>query len=121
MYIELARQGQVKIKQVPDLSASVIGLEKYNLSKIPTTFEIVYTSKAPDGRWLTGIDEHSYELNDLKLRDPKAGKERAAEIQKLREELQTRTGVADLSGTSPYWLNYRIRIDKLKELDLSNP
>jgi hypothetical protein len=121
MYIELAKQGRVQIKQVPDLSAAVIGLEKYGLSKIPTTFEIVYPSKGTDGRWLTGIDENSFEIHDLKMRNSKEGRDLATLVEKLREELQIRLGVADLSATSSYWLSYRIRLEKLKELDLSNP
>jgi hypothetical protein len=121
MYIELAKTGHLSIKQIPDLSASVIGLEKYNRSKIPGTFDIVYPSKGSDDRWMTGIDEESRDLLELINKDEKEGKSKQKEILKLRLELQARLGVRDLSAISDYWKDYRIRLDQLKEMDLSNP
>jgi hypothetical protein len=109
----------VEIREIPDLSASIVNLNKYNRSRIPGTFDIQYIGKGEDGRYLTGIDENSYEIQMLKLKNPAEGNKKAKEMLTLREELQIKLGIADLSANSTYWLNYKIRMHLLKRLDLS--
>lgn len=125
MYIDLPKTGKKSIKEVPDLSASVINLQKYKKSKIPGTFDIQYIGKGPDKRWLTGIDEQAYDLLQLATKGPKGEEELKAkqkEITALRKELQIKLGVADLSpANDEYWSKYRVFLHILKSIDLDNP
>jgi len=101
----------IEVKQTPDQSAQSIGLDKYNRSKFPTTFEIMQPGRTPDGRWVTGLDENALSVN--RINDPVLRAERKEEILELRQELERLTNL-DLSATSKYWDTYYIKIiDKL--------
>ena len=108
----------IEIKQVPDISASVIGLQKYGRSKLPNTFDIVYCGRGTDGRFLTGIDEESAQINSL---PPAEQFEIKARVKKEREWFQSVLGVADLSATSPWWLTFKVNLTKTPTLNLSVP
>lgn len=108
----------VEVKQTPDQSAQSIGLDKYNRSKFPKTFEIIQPGKTPDGRWVTGLDEGSIRIN--RIADPLLRAERAEEVRNTREELERLTGL-DLSATSKYWETYFIKIVDKLALNFDNP
>jgi len=108
----------VEVKQTPDQSASSIGLDKYQKSKFPGTFEIVQPGKTPDGRWVTGLDENSVRIN--RITDPVLRAERTEEVLHMREELERLTGL-DLSATSKYWETYFIKITDKLALNFDNP
>lgn len=108
----------VEVKQTPDQSAQSIGLDKYNRSKFPATFEIVQPGKTPDGRWVTGLDEGSVMLQ--RIADPVLRAERVEEVRGMREELERLTGI-DLSANSKYWETYFIKIIDKLALNFDNP
>lgn len=108
----------VEIKQHADSSASSVGLDKYNRSKLPGTFEIVQPGKGVDGRWITGIDEDSLVVNQIN--DPLAREKRKEEVKKLREDLERLTGL-NLSATNgEFWKTYKIVLRDNFSLDLAN-
>jgi hypothetical protein len=101
----------VEVKQTPDQSAQSIGLDKYNRSKFPLTFEIMQPGRTSDGRWVTGLDENA--LSVKRIVDPVLRAERMEEIKSIREELENITNL-DLSANSKYWDTYYIKVvDKL--------
>lgn len=101
----------VEIKQVPDLAAQTLGLDKYDKSKFPGTFEILQAGQGPDGRWITGIDEDAVSVKSIK--DPELREKLRVEKKELREELERLTGL-DLSAKSDFWASFFVRIvDKL--------
>lgn len=108
----------VEIKQTPDLSARMLGLDKYNRSKFPATFEVLQPAKTPDGRWVTGFDELAVSIK--RISDPELREQRQAEVKELREELERHTGL-DLSGTSKYWETYYLKIVDKLALNFDNP
>lgn len=108
----------VEIKQSADLSAQMLGLDKYNRSKFPGTFEVLQPGKTPDGRWVTGMDENAVSIKSIS--DPVLRAERQEEIRDIREELERLTGL-DLSGTSQYWNTYYIKIVDKLALNFDNP
>lgn len=109
----------VELKQYADESAAAIGLDKHNRSKLPGTFEIVYPAKGTDGRWITGIDEKSIEINSIK--DPVLREKRREEILEARTELEALTNL-DLSATNDeFWQKFRIVLKDNFSLDLANP
>lgn len=110
----------VEIKQNSDSSAKAIGLDKYNRSKFPGTFDSFTVGKGSDGRWLTGIDEESLTINSIL--DSEEREKRKAEVRKIREDLERLTNV-DLSATNDaYWSKYIITITGAKfKLNLANP
>lgn len=108
----------IEVKQTPDQSATTLGLDKYNRSKFPSTFEIVQPGKTPDGRWVTGIDENAVSIG--RISDAVLRQERFEEKKSLREELERLTGI-DLSGTSKYWDTYYLKIVDKLALNFENP
>jgi hypothetical protein len=101
----------VEVKQVSDLSAQSLGLDKYNRSKFPDVFEIMQPGRGQDGRWITGLDEGALAIKQIK--DPEVRKARQDEVKERREDLERTTG-HDLSGNSDFWLTFYIKIrDKL--------
>lgn len=109
----------VEIKQHPDLTASSIGLDKYNKSKLPGTFEILYVAKGSDGRYLTGIDPDSLSINSISDNELKESKKE--ELSKIFDEMTKLLNV-DLSATNnDYWSKFQISLRDNLSLDLSNP
>jgi hypothetical protein len=108
----------VEIKQAPDLSAQMLGLDKYNKSKFPGTFEVLQPAMTPDGRWVTGLDEDAVSIR--KIDDPILRAQRQEEIKDLRLELERITGL-DLSGKSTYWDTYYMKIVDKLALNFDNP
>lgn len=108
----------VEIKQNPDLSAQMLGLDKHGRSKFPGTFEILQPGKTPDNRWVTGLDEHAVSIK--RIADRELREKRTEEVKELREELERLTGL-DLSGTSAYWSTYFIKLMDKKALNFDNP
>jgi hypothetical protein len=108
----------VEIKQSPDLSAQMLGLDKYNRSKFPGTFEVLQPGRTPDGRWVTGMDEEATSVRSIN--DPVARAERAEEIRDIRLELERLTGL-DLSASSRYWETYFLKIVDKLALNFDNP
>lgn len=108
----------VEIKQTPDGSARTLGLDKYNRSKFPGTFEVLQPARSADGRWVTGIDEQSVSVR--RISDPELRAQRTEEIKALREDLERLTGL-DLSGSSEYWNTYYIKIVDKLALNFDNP
>jgi hypothetical protein len=101
----------IEVKQTPDLSAQMLGLDKYNRSKFPGTFEVLQAGRTSDGRWITGIDEDSVSVK--RISDPVLRQERYEEIRAIRQDLERLTG-HDLSGLSEFWDTFYINIvDKL--------
>lgn len=101
----------VEIKQVPDLGAQMLGLDKYDKSKFPGTFEIMQCGRGADGRWVTGLDENAISIKRIK--DPELRAKRSEEVKEIREELERLTG-QDLAADSDFWLTFYIKIvDKL--------
>jgi hypothetical protein len=108
----------VEIKQTPDLSAQMIGLDKHGRSKFPGTFEVIQPAKGPDGRWITGIDE--YALSIKSISDPILREQRQEEVRGIREELERTTGY-NLSATSDFWNTYYIKIVEKLALNFDIP
>lgn len=108
----------IEIKQNPDSSARTLGLDKYNKSKMPGTFDVLQPARTPDGRWVTGIDEQAITIT--RINDPILRQERAEEIKNLRIELERLTG-HDLSASSKYWDTYYIKIVEKLALNFDNP
>lgn len=101
----------VEIKQSADLGAQMLGLDKYDKSKFPGTFEIMQAGRGADQRWVTGLDENAVSIRSIS--DPELRQKRKEEVKDLREELERLTG-HDLTATSDFWLNFYIKIvDKL--------
>ncbi len=108
----------VEIKQTPDLSAQMLGLDKHGRSKFPNTFEVLQPAKTPDGRWVTGLDEDAVSIKRIK--DPVLRDKLSEEKKELRLELERLTG-HDLTGTSKYWETYFIKIVEKLALNFDNP
>lgn len=110
----------VEIKQFPDHTASAIGLEKHNRSKLPGTFDLLFPSRGVDNRWLTGIDEDALSINSIQ--DPETKQRIKEDVRKRREDLEKLTNL-DLSATNhDYWKTYKILLNQTTEtLNFSNP
>lgn len=109
----------VEIKQHADQSAYAIGLEKYNRSKLPSTFEQLYPAKGEDGRWITGVDEDSITINSIT--DPLIKAERKEEILKLRKELEELINVDLSNKNNEYWSNFKIILRDNVTLNFTKP
>lgn len=109
----------VEIKQHADQSASSIGLDKHNRSKLPGTFEQVYPARGFDGRFITGVDEDSITINTIQ--DPEVKAERKAEVRKLREELETLLNVDLSNKNEEFWKKFKIVLRDNFTLNFSNP
>jgi hypothetical protein len=96
----------------------MLGLDKYNRSKFPGTFEVLQPGRTPDGRWVTGMDEEATSVRSIN--DPVARAERAEEIRDIRLELERLTGL-DLSASSRYWETYYLKIVDKLALNFDNP
>lgn len=109
-------QESIIIKQIPDDYAESTGLSKYNRSKMPKCIDRLAPAENRDGRFITGFDEDSLDINlisDLAERDIKK-----KEIENLRLSLEKSTGLK-LDGTSPYWEGYYVEIKSDKDLILN--
>ena len=109
------------INQKLDESAASVGLAKYNKSKFPGSVEWVQAGIGQDGRWVTGLDENSIEINSIRNKEDK--EKEKARVKQIREELEDLTGF-DLTAKSNYWdtfyfdingqLNTANAIDRIK-------
>lgn len=107
----------VVIKQVPDDLAVAHGLEKYGRSKMPGTSDFLQPGDGADGRKITGFDEESYLLSYIEEDDER--EKLKEQLKNLRESLEKATGISDLSGKSPYWDTFGVRIFSDKDLTLN--
>jgi hypothetical protein len=103
------------IKQIPDEFAEASGLSKYNRSRMPRCFDRLSPAIHKDGRFITGLDEDSVEINTISNIEERL--ERKEEIKNLRESLEKNTGL-DLSGLSSYWKTYNVVIESDNDLIL---
>jgi hypothetical protein len=109
----------VEIKQIPDNAARFVNLHKHNLSKLPGTSHVVQVGKGRDGRYITGFDEESISLNNIK--DPEKREGEKARRKALREELEGKLNLK-LGGMSPFWETYFLDITSIKALEIDvNP
>jgi len=106
----------VQLKQAPDSAAQSVGLDRYNRSVMPNTFQS-FQPYCRNGRWWTGLDEDD---PDLRKGDPKEYELRKQTIKEEREALEKLTGL-DLRATSTYWETYRVIFKGNLTLDLENP
>lgn len=108
---------KVTLKQLED-PASPLATQtanKHFKSKMPHTLDQLCVSKY-QGRWLTGIDEDSPLL--LNVRDIETRESIKAERKAERERLELLLG-KDLSGTSDYWATFFVRLDSDSDLVLN--
>lgn len=110
----------IKIKQIPDTHAVTTGLDKYNRSRMPYCKDMFQVSEGIDGRYITGIDEDSFEISQIKDKEEREAK--IAETKELRLKLE---GLLrrDLSATSSFWADFIMEIGTNEDLILnrSNP
>jgi hypothetical protein len=106
----------VLIKQVPDDYAESTGLAKYNRSRMPGCRDVFQAAENVDGRFVTGLDEEAYGLDEVEHQETKQF------LRSKRETLEKATK-KDLNALSPFWENFLVEIhaDKPKTFDLSNP
>lgn len=108
----------VEVKQHADQSSASVGLDKYDRSKIPGTFEILQPAKGYDGRWLTGIDENSLAINSM--RDQATKEKIKEEILAIRKDLESLLNI-DLNATNDvFWSKYRVVLKDNFSLNFSN-
>lgn len=107
----------VELKQYADQSAASVGLDKYNRSKLPGTFEVVYPVRGRDGRFVTGIDEDAASINSIA--DSELRRLKKEETLKLRKELEALSNI-DLRATNEaFWSNFGVSLVDNFALDLS--
>lgn len=110
---------KIMFKENP--KAGNLGLEKPengSRSKFPGCYDIIQPAIGRDGRWKTGLDEDSVDVNTIP--DAKEREARKKQIKAERESLE-RLLNQDLSGTSKFWESYFVTINTKKPLDMSNP
>lgn len=105
----------IRIKQIPDDTSVLTGLDKYNRSKMPGTTDFLQAGEIA-GRKVTGIDENAYEIEIMT--DEEEKDKIYKETKALRENLEKLTN-KDLSGTSAFWDTFGVRIDSDSELTLN--
>lgn len=104
------------LKQKLDEAAAAVGLAKYNKSKFLGTREWVQLGIGQDGRYITGIDENSIEINSI--RDLELKEEKKKKVSELRKELENLTG-HDLSAKSSFWDEFFFEVsDQLNTANL---
>ena len=108
----------IEIRELVDRSAALVGLNKYNRSKIPNTAHVVYARQGTDGRYITGIDDRSVTLQ--KIQDPAMREKEMKRRKELRERLEKLLNV-NLEATSLYWETFKIDLSTTKLLTLGNP
>jgi hypothetical protein len=112
----------VKIQQIPDDSAAMVGLDKKGRSKMPGSMEILQVAEIEhdSGIYLTGLDENGMDLRFIS--DPVQRKEIADERKALREQLEEYTK-KDLKSNSDFWKTFRIEINPYgtQSLNRQNP
>ena len=108
------------IKQIPDDYAEATGLAKYNRSRMPKCIDRLSPAINSDGRFITGIDEESLEINLIQDSDEKTSRKK--KIKALRESLEKQTG-KDLTGVSKFWETYMVELkaDNDLILNIANP
>jgi hypothetical protein len=113
-------QDKTIIRQIPDDYAKVTGLDKYNRSRMPKTFDRLCPALNSDGRYITGFDEDSISVKLIGNLEER--KDTFDKLKTIRETLEKETGL-DLSGTSKYWEDYQIPLsaDQDKILNGANP
>lgn len=107
----------IDIVESADLAAIDVGLAKYSRSMVPGAynFQQPHYDQATE-RWLTGIDEKAYWISEAP--DSEAVRQR---IKEIREDLELKTGIPDLSATSTYWETVNIPLHEIRYLNLENP
>lgn len=110
---------KIEIRQKADRYSELIGLNKYNRSRLPGCVEKLQVAEY-NGRYITGIDENGYEVN--KITDSESRKKTKEEVKNLREYLEGLVN-EDLSGTSKFWEDFAIVIpsDNSLTLNRNNP
>src|ERR1035437_7581522 len=110
----------IKIKQVPDVYAESVGLDKYNRSRMPQCSDKYQAAEGLDGRYITGLDEDASEINQIE--DETVKQEKKAEIAKLRTAIEKRLG-KDISGISTFWETFFVEISTDSDLilNMANP
>lgn len=110
------RYSKVAIRQIPDSAAEATGLSKEKRSKMPGTSDFLQAAMAPNGRFITGIDEEGYDL--VLVEDKELVQKLKEERKSLREALEKSIS-EDLSGTSKFWETFGVRIHSDQELLLN--
>jgi len=108
----------VEIRELVDRSASLVGLGKYNRSKLPNTAHVVYARQGADGSYITGIDENSVTLQ--KIKDFSMREKEVKRRRELRTKLEKMLNV-NLDANSIYWETFKIDLSTTKMLTLGNP
>lgn len=108
----------IEIRELVDRSAALVGLSKYNRSKIPNTAHVVYARQGTDGRYITGIDENSVTL--LKIQDLNMREKEVRRRKELKMRLEKLLNV-NLDATSPFWETFKIDLSTTRMLTLGNP
>lgn len=111
------KYNKVTIKQIPDSNPTAINLEKYNRSRFPNCVDTLEPYQFPDGRYLTGLDENGIDV--ITMQDEEAKEEKKEDIRRTLEYLKTVLPTTDLSPSSSFWENFRIKIDTNSNLILS--
>jgi hypothetical protein len=107
---------KVIVKQIPDDYAMMTGLHKHNRSKMPKTIEFLQVGIGLDGRFITGLDEDSIEINRIKDSEERDRiKQETLELRKFLEDKLKK----DLSATSPFWATFGIHMNSDKDLILN--
>lgn len=108
----------IEIRELVDRSASLVGLGKYNRSKIPNTAHVVYARQGADGRYITGIDESSVTLQ--KIKDSTMREKEIRRRRELRSRLEKMLNV-NLDAASVFWETFKIDLGTTRLLSLGNP
>ena len=109
----------VEVKQLPDQSATSIGLDKHNRSKLPGTFDMMQPAKGQDGRWITGIDEESGYINAIQDKEEKARLKK--QTLELRLKLEEITNVNLKATNDEFWSKYVVILKDNFSLNLDIP
>lgn len=107
---------KVIIKQIPDDYASMTGLHKHNRSKMPKTIEFLQVGIGLDGRFITGLDEDSMEINNIS--DPDEKERRRQETLDLRLFLEQKLQ-KKLDAASPFWKDFGVHLSADNDLILN--
>jgi len=108
---------KVTIKQIPNSNSSAVNLEKYGKSRFPNCIDTLEPYRFPDGRYLTGLDEHGMDV--LLIQDLEKREEKIQEIKETLDFLKKVLPTTDLSPSSSFWENFRIKIDTNSDLVLT--
>ena len=104
----MAKMGKISI--IPkDYSDAFPTMEKSlrdrGLSRAPSTLQMKFPYKDLNGKYRTGIDENAPYIRKLIEIDPQEGLRQQKAVKEIREDLQKRSGISDLTPSSDYY-NY---------------